>query len=36
MGMQLEAAWWREPMLLRTGATYQAETDWHLAEPQLP
>ncbi|MBT4489555.1 MAG: amidase, partial [Rhodospirillaceae bacterium] len=35
MGMQLEAAWWREPMLLRAGKSYQAATDWHLAEPPL-
>ncbi|MFP6746509.1 MAG: amidase [Alphaproteobacteria bacterium] len=35
IGMQLEAAWWREPMLLRAGAAYQAVADWHLAEPQM-
>ena len=35
MGMQLEAEWWREPMLLRAGMAYQAVTDWHLAEPPL-
>jgi aspartyl-tRNA(Asn)/glutamyl-tRNA(Gln) amidotransferase subunit A len=35
MGIQLEAAWWREPMLLRAGMAYQAVTDWHLAEPPL-
>ena len=36
VGLQLEAAWWHEPMLLRAGMTYQAMTDWHLAEPPLP
>ena len=35
MGMQLEASWWREPLLLRAGYCYQAVTDWHLAEPPL-
>ena len=35
MGMQLEAAWWREPVLLRAGYCYQTVTDWRLAEPQL-
>jgi len=35
MGLQLEAAWWEEPMLLRAGTAYQAETDWHLAKPSL-
>ena len=34
-GLQLEAAWWEEPMLLRTGTTYQAATEWHLATPSL-
>ncbi|MBL6953241.1 MAG: amidase [Alphaproteobacteria bacterium] len=36
IGLQLEAAWWQEPMLLRAGMSYQAVTDWHLAEPPLP
>ncbi|MDA1097346.1 MAG: amidase [Proteobacteria bacterium] len=36
IGLQLEAAWWREPMLLRAGMAYQAVTDWHLTEPPLP
>ena len=35
MGLQLEAAWWEEPTLLRVGTAYQAATDWHLAIPQL-
>ena len=34
-GLQLEAAWWEEPMLLRAGITYQAATEWHLATPSL-
>jgi len=34
-GLQLEAAWWEEPMLLRAGTTYQAATEWHLATPSL-
>ena len=33
VGLQLEAAWWREPLLLRAGAAYQATTEWHLARP---
>ena len=35
IGMQLEAAWWNEPLLLRTGVAYQALTDWHLRLPPL-
>ena len=35
MGLQLEAAWWEEPILLRAGTAYQAATDWHLATPPL-
>jgi aspartyl-tRNA(Asn)/glutamyl-tRNA(Gln) amidotransferase subunit A len=35
IGMQMEAAWWREPLLLRAGVAYQSVTDWHLAEPPL-
>ena len=35
MGLQLEAAWWEEPTLLRAGVAYQSATDWHLAKPQL-
>ena len=35
MGMQLEAAWWREPLLLRAGMAYQGATDWHTALPPL-
>ena len=33
IGLQLEAAWWDEPMLLRAGTAYQAATEWHLATP---
>ncbi len=33
VGLQLEAARWREPLLLRAGVTYQSETEWHLARP---
>ena len=35
IGLQMEAAWWQEPMLLRAGTAYQAASDWHLAEPPL-
>ncbi len=35
IGLQLEAAWWREPVLLRAGHAYQLATDWHLARPPL-
>lgn len=35
IGLQLESAWWTEPMLLRAGTTYQSITDWHLLEPNL-
>lgn len=29
IGMQLEAAWWQEPLLLRAGVAYQRLTDFH-------
>jgi aspartyl-tRNA(Asn)/glutamyl-tRNA(Gln) amidotransferase subunit A len=35
IGMQLEAAWWREPLLLQVGDAYQRRTDWHLRKPPL-
>ena len=35
IGLQLEAAWWQEPTLLRAGEAYQRATEWHLAEPPL-
>ncbi len=36
VSMQLEAAWWKEPLLLRTAHAYQKVTDWHLRQPKLP
>lgn len=35
IGMQLEAAWWEEPLLLRAGCSYQRITDHHRREPPL-
>jgi aspartyl-tRNA(Asn)/glutamyl-tRNA(Gln) amidotransferase subunit A len=35
VALQLEAAWWQEPMLLRAGVAYQSATDWHRALPPL-
>ena len=35
VGLQLEAAWWREPLLLQAGVAYQAATEWHRARPPL-
>lgn len=35
VGVQLEAAWWQEPLLLRAGVAYQRATDWHLVRPPL-
>jgi aspartyl-tRNA(Asn)/glutamyl-tRNA(Gln) amidotransferase subunit A len=35
IGLQLEAAWWRDPLLLRVGHAYQQRTDWHLRKPPL-
>ncbi len=35
IGMLLEAAWWNEAALLRAGALWQAETDWHLRRPSV-
>lgn len=29
IGLQLEAAWWQEPLLLRAGVAYQQDTDFH-------
>ena len=34
VGLQLEAAWWQEPLLLRVGHSFQKVTDWHLHEPK--
>lgn len=36
VSMQLEGAWWQEPLLLRAGHSYQRVTDWHLRRPELP
>jgi aspartyl-tRNA(Asn)/glutamyl-tRNA(Gln) amidotransferase subunit A len=33
VGLQLEAAWWQEPLLLRAGVAYQQATAWHLEKP---
>lgn len=30
IGLQLEAAWWQEPLLLQAGVAFQRETDFHL------
>ena len=35
LGLQLESAWWNEPLLLRAGHTYQQATDWHRMRPKL-
>jgi aspartyl-tRNA(Asn)/glutamyl-tRNA(Gln) amidotransferase subunit A len=35
VGLQLEAAWWADPLLLQVGAAYQDRTDWHLRRPPL-
>jgi len=36
LSLQLEAAWWREPLLLRAGHAFQKATDWHEMRPGLP
>lgn len=33
IGAQLVAPWWRDRLLLRVGAGYQAATDWHRRRP---
>lgn len=35
VGLQLEARWWHEPLLLRAGHAYQQVTDWHLRRPPM-
>ncbi len=35
IGFQLTAPKWHEALLLRAGAAYQRETDWHLRRPKL-
>ena len=34
LALQLEAAWWDEPTLLRAGHAYQQATDWHHTRPK--
>lgn len=36
IGLQLEAACWNEPLLLRAGFAFQSVTNWHERRPQLP
>ena len=36
VGLQLEAAWWNEPTVLRAGHAFQRATDWHTRQPELP
>lgn len=36
IGLMLEAAPWQDVTVLRAGAAYQAQTDWHLRTPGLP
>jgi len=36
VSMQLEAKWWKEPLLLRMAHLYQQATDWHQRRPSLP
>ncbi|MFV0296649.1 MAG: amidase [Hyphomicrobiaceae bacterium] len=36
VSLQMEAAWWKEPLLLRAAHAYQEVTDWHLKRPGLP
>jgi hypothetical protein len=35
IGLELVAPKWQEGELLRAGAAYQREADWHLREPRL-
>jgi aspartyl-tRNA(Asn)/glutamyl-tRNA(Gln) amidotransferase subunit A len=35
VGVQLEAVWWQEPLLLRAGTAFEGATEWHLARPPL-
>lgn len=35
LGLQLESAWWQEPLLLRAGYAFQSATDWHERHPAL-
>ncbi len=36
LGLQLEAAWWNEPLLLRAAHAFQQATDFHERRPTLP
>ena len=36
IGLQFEAAWWNEPLLLRAGVAYQQDTDFHRQQAPLP
>lgn len=36
LALQLEGAWWSEPLLLRAGHAIQQVTDWHKRRPTLP
>lgn len=33
IGLQLEAAWWQEPLLFQAGCAFQADTDFHRQTP---
>jgi len=35
IGVQLEAAWWAEPLLFRAGCAHQTRTRFHLTRPAL-
>ena len=35
IGLQIEAAWWAESLLLRAGCAYQSCTTFHLEQPML-
>ena len=34
-GLQLEASWWNEPLLLKVGAAFQRVTNWHTYKPKM-
>ena len=34
VGLMLEAAWWREPLLFQAGIAYQTKTSWHKERPK--
>ena len=33
VGLQLQAAWWNDPLLLQIGCAYQSQTAWHEVRP---